>query len=150
MMRARRVLGAAIVALTFAGCGQAAWREADANLNAAAGAARADGFAPMAGPHNTFGDFTAAGETAWRTHLEAHQAYVLVAACTAGCAALDFTVYEPHGAALGTDTSAAPTPRLAFTAPEEGDYRVVFRFGRCGAARCRWVAQAYRRGGDSR
>jgi hypothetical protein len=134
---------AAALALTLAACGRAEWREADARLNEAASAARAAGFVPMAGPHNSFGAFTAADSTVWRTHLEAHQPYVLVAACTAGCGALDFSLREPHGGLVGADTTAAPTPRLAFTAPEEGDYRVTLRWGAGAAPSCRWVVQVY-------
>jgi len=140
----RRVLVPVLLLAAF-GCGRAEWREADANLNAAAQAARADGFVPMAGPHNTFGDFAGRGAVAWRVHLEAHQPYFLAAACTNGCDTLDFDIREPHGGNFAADTSAGPAPRLLFTAPEEGDYRVTFRYGTCGTDRCRWVAQLYDR-----
>lgn len=136
---------ALLALLLVAGCGRAEWREADARLTAAAEAARADGFVPLAGPHNTFGDFASRGEVAWRVHLEAHQPYFIAAACSPGCDTLDFTVAEPHGAELARDTSAGATPRLVLQAPEEGDYRVTFQYGRCAVERCRWVAQVYER-----
>ena len=127
-------------------CSRAGWREADAKMNQAAQAARAAGFEPMAGPHNTFGAFTSPGRTNWRVHLEAHSVYFLAAACT-GCDVLDFTINEPHGATIGEDTTQAPTPRLTFEAPEEGDYHVLFDYERCTAAPCHWVAQLYEKKG---
>jgi hypothetical protein len=127
------------------GCGSAQWREADARLNAAAQSARASGYAPLPGPHNTFGDFASAGTITWRTHLEAQRSYFIAAACSSGCDTLDFSLAEPQGRQLAADTTAGPTPRLMFTTPEEGDYHVTFRFGHCAVERCRWVAQVYAR-----
>lgn len=135
---------AAVIALALASaaCGREQWREADAHLNTAAQDARNAGFQPMSGPHNTFGDFTSRGEVPWRVHLEAHQDYFIAATCTAGCDTLDFTVAEPHGA-QAADTSSGGVARLMLQAPEEGDYRITFRYGMCAVAKCRWVAQVY-------
>ena len=124
-------------------CGRAQWRDADTKLNAAAETARAAGFQPLSGPHNTFGMFTAAGDSEWRVHLEAHQQYFLAAACTTGCDSIAFTVREPHGDLVGTDTSGGPIARLQLTTTEEGDYRVWFTHGGCTRQDCRWVAQVY-------
>ena len=131
------------LALAAAACGREQWREADAHLNTAAQDARAAGFQPMSGPHNTFGDFTSDGHVPWRVHLEAHQAYFIAAACTTGCDTLDFAITEPHGELLATDTSSGAVARLLLQAPEEGDYRITFRYGHCSVATCRWVAQVY-------
>lgn len=136
---------AALLLLAAVACGRAQWREADEHLNAAAQDARSAGFEPMAGAHNTFGDFSSHGEVPWRVHLEAHQSYFIAAACTSGCDTLDFTVAEPHGAQLAADTSSGPVARLTLDAPEEGDYRFTFRYGHCAVAKCRWVAQVYAR-----
>lgn len=141
----RRVALGVLLAAAVAGCGREAWRDADARLLTAAGAARASGYEPLVGPHNTFGEFASSGEVAWRVHLEAHQSYFFAAACTAGCDALDFSVAEPHGAVITHDTTTGPTPRLLLEAPEEGDYRITFRYGRCSLDRCYWVAQVYSR-----
>ena len=137
--RATLVLGAALLAA----CGRAGWRDADTRLNEAAAAARAAGFMPLAGPHNTFGAFTAPDSATWRVHLEAHQPYVIVAACTPGCDSLGFALLEPHGSEVGRDTTAGPAGRLAITPGEEGDYRLVLSLGACAASPCRWVAQVY-------
>ena len=125
-------------------CGRAQWREADANLNAAAAAARADGFEPMNGQHNTFGAFTDSGSTTWRVHLTPRQPYFIAAACTAGCDALDFTIANSNATESFADTSAGPTPRLVFT-PGEGNLRVTISHGPCHGGRCRWIAQIYTR-----
>ena len=132
-----------LLALAAAACGREQWREADAHLNTASQDARDSGFAPMSGPHNTFGDFTSHGEVPWRVHLEAHQPYFIAAVCTSGCDTLDFTVTEPHGSPLAADTGSGGVARLLLQAPEEGDYRVTFRYGKCAVAKCRWVAQVY-------
>jgi hypothetical protein len=141
-----RCLGALFV-LLVAACGHAEWREADARLDEAAQAAKADGFTPMSGPHNTFGTFTDSGTVAWRIHLEAHQPYFIAAACTAGCESVRFSVKEPHGETVASDTATGPTPRLVFTAPEEGDYQVMIKHGRCTGEQCRFVAQVYQKKG---
>jgi len=126
------------------GCGGAAWRDAYSRLAQSDSAARAAGYRPMSGPHNTFGIFNRAGSEHWRVHLEAHQPYFIAAACTSGCDSLGFDIAEPHGALLARDTTAGPTPRYEITAPEEGDYTVTVSWGRCRSdARCRWVAQVY-------
>ncbi len=130
-------------------CGREQWREADARLNTAAQAAREQGYAPLSGPHNTFGDFASAGSVTWRTHLDAGRRYFIAAACTTGCDTLDFTLDEPAGRRIAADTTQGPTPRPMFVSPEEGDYHVNFRFGRCLAEHCRWVAQVYQRTNDS-
>ena len=126
-----------------ASCGRAAWREADQRLNDAAQAARAAGFKPLAGPNNTFGIFTAGGESEWRVHLEAHEPYFIGAACTSGCDSIAFVVREPHGTVIGADTSSGPIGRLALTAPEEGEFRILVAHGGCAAPQCRWIAQVY-------
>ena len=136
-------------ALLAIGCGRTQWREADEHLNAAAQAAKAQGYIPLSGPHNTFGDFASAGAVTWRTHLDAGRRYFIAAACTAGCDTLDFTLDEPAGRRIAADTTQGPTPRLMFVSPEEGDYHVNFRFGHCLAEHCRWVAQVYQRTNDS-
>jgi len=135
------------LALAALGCGRAEWRAADAALNAAAEEARSQGYQPLAGPYNTFGDFAARGEVGWRVHLEAHQRYFIAAACTPGCDTLDFAVHEPHGSEVARDTSAGASPRLELEAPEEGDFHITFSYGACGdaAQRCRWIAQIYQR-----
>lgn len=133
----------AVLCVLVGACGRAQWREADAKLYDAALAARGAGFSPLSGRHNTFGTFTAGGMTRWRVHLEAHQPYFIAAACTAGCDSLDFAVSEPHGHAVGADTTSGPTPRLELIAPEEGDYAITFRYTRCTAPQCRWAAQLY-------
>jgi hypothetical protein len=135
-------MGLCVCALLVS-CGRTQWREADARLFAATQAARTQGYVPLSGPHNTFGDFASAGSVAWRTHLDEHTTYFVAAACTEGCDTLDFVIAEPQGHELSADTSAGPAPRLMFTTPEEGDYRVTFRFGHCRTERCRWVAQVY-------
>ena len=148
-MKAR--FGALLLCIVLAGCGGAAWRDAYTRLAQSDSAARAAGYRPLSGPHNTFGIFDRAGSERWRVHLEAHQPYFIAAACTSGCDSLEFEVAEPHGASLAKDTTAGPTPRLELTAPEEGDYAVTFSWGRCAtAARCRWVAQVYARPGADR
>jgi hypothetical protein len=135
-------------ALGLAGCGGTAWRDAYTRLAQSDSAARAAGFRPLSGPHNTFGLFNRAGSERWRVHLEAHQSYFLAAACTSGCDSLDFEIAEPHGALIARDTTAGPTPRLELAAPEEGDYQVTFTWGACHSpARCRWVAQVYAKNG---
>ena len=132
------------VCASLASCGRAQWREADANLNAAAAAARADGFEPMNGQHNTFGAFTDSGSTTWRVHLTPRQPYFVAAACTAGCDALDFTIVDSDATEAFADTSAGAAPRLLFT-PAQGNLRITFRHDRCIGGRCRWIAQVYAR-----
>lgn len=143
--------GALMLSAVLAGCGGAAWRDAYTRLARSDSAARAAGYRPLSGPHNTFGLFNRAGGERWRVHLEAHQPYFIAAACTSGCDSLEFEVAEPHGALLARDTTAGPTPRLEITAPEAGDYAVTFSWGRCRSdARCRWVAQVYAKPGTDR
>ena len=134
---------ATVLLVLSAGCGRAEWREADARLNETAEAARAGGYAPMSGPHNTFGAFRDSGTVTWRVHLEAHQPYFIAAACTGGCADFHFSVREPHGEIVATDTASGVSPRLQFTPPEEGDFQVLVHHGRCNAEQCRFVAQVY-------
>ena len=134
-----------LLLLLTAGCGHAEWREADTRLASAAQAARDLGFVPMSGPNNTFGDFASHGEVAWRVSLDPGRSYFLAAACTTGCATLDFSIADPRGGELARDSSAGTAPRLVFTPPVEGDYRVTFRYGACSAERCRWIAQLYDR-----
>jgi hypothetical protein len=125
-------------------CGREQWREADMKLNESAQAARDSGFAPMAGPHNTFGTFQDSGSATWRVHLEAHQPYFIAAGCTEGCSDLHFAIREPHGETVATDSAAARSaPRLVFTAAEEGDYQIAIQHGRCAVSECRYVAQIY-------
>lgn len=136
----------ALALLSFAAaCGRAEWREADTRLASAAQAAREQGFVPLSGPHNTFGDFASHGEVAWRVSLDSGRSYFLAAACTTGCDTLDFSIADPRGGELARDSSAGNAPRLVFTPPVEGDYRVTFRYGACTAERCRWIAQLYDR-----
>jgi hypothetical protein len=134
----------AVVCMAWlAGCGRAEWREADARLNEAAQAARADGFSPMSGPHNTFGTFKDSGTVKWRVHLEAHESYFIAAGCTTACESLHFDIREPHGEMVATDTATGPSPRVAFTPPEEGDFQILIHHGRCTGDECRFVAQVY-------
>jgi len=138
------VLGAATVLALLASCGRAEWHEADARLNLAATAAREEGYAPMRGPHNTFGTFSDAGSATWRVHLEPHQSYFLAAACAASCDSLNFSIVDSNHDEAFADTSAGPAPRLVFT-PVEGNLRVTFSHGPCHSGRCRWIAQVYQR-----
>jgi hypothetical protein len=139
----RQVARWALLLCLSTSCGRAQWRDADARLNEAVKDARAAGYQPLAGPHNTFGAFTAAGESEWRVQLEAHASYFLAAACTAGCDSLAFVVRDPHGAMIGADTSGGPIGRLQLTTAAAGDFSIRFAHGRCAEAGCRWVAQLY-------
>jgi hypothetical protein len=114
-------------------------------MSEAAREARAAGFRPMAGPHNTFGVFTAPGHQTWRVRLDGARSVFVVAGCTAGCTSLDFAVADSTGAALATDTSAGAAPRLELVPPASGPYLVTFRYGPCSTRECRWVAQAHER-----
>ena len=129
--------------LLTAACGRAEWREADTRLGAAAQAARDQGFVPLSGPNNTFGDFASHGEVVWRVNLDAGRTYFLAASCTTGCDTLDFDITDQRGSEMARDTSSGSSPRLVFTPPADGDYRVTFHYGSCAAERCRWIAQVY-------
>lgn len=137
-------LGVLASALLLVGCGRAEWHQADERLNFAAQAAREDGFAPMRGPHNTFGTFTDSGSTTWRVHLEPRQEYFLAAACAASCDSLNFRLTDSNNDEAFADTSVGPAPRLVFT-PVEGNLRVTFTHGSCHSGRCRWIGQVYAR-----
>jgi hypothetical protein len=134
-----------MLAALLAGCGAAEWRDADARLTAAVAAARGQGYAPLAGPHNAFLAFNASGARVMTVQLRKGRPYLVAAACTAGCTTLDFDVTGPGNRTVGADTSAGTTPRLAFTAPVAGPYRISITWGTCRAASCRWVAQVYTR-----
>src|SRR5258708_24076883 len=119
MMKTNRI-AALLFCSSLSACGGAAWRDAYSRLAQTDSAARAAGYKPLSGPHNTFGVFNHAGSERWRVHLEAHQPYFIAAACTSGCDSLAFEVKEPHGAQIARDTAAGAAARLAPPAPAEG------------------------------
>lgn len=133
---------AALLAALAAGCGAGAWKEADARMQEAASAARAEGFRPMAGAHNTFGVFTAAGSQAWRVRLEARPAFI-AAGCTSGCTSLEFDVADSTGARAALTASGNAAPALLFAPHSPGAWVVTFRYGGCRTRECRWVAQVW-------
>ena len=133
----------ALLAGVTAACGTGQWREADARMNETAQAARAAGFRPMAGAHNTFGVFTAAGSTTWRVRLDAARQSFIAAGCTAGCTSLDMSVADSSGAPVASATSPAAAPALLLGARPSGLYLVTFRHGSCRMRECRWVAQVW-------
>lgn len=139
----------ALLAALAAGCGAGGWKEADARMNEAASAARADGFRPMAGPHNTFGVFTAAGSHSWRVRLDGTRPVFIAAGCTAGCTSLDFAVADSTGAQLAGTTSGNAAPITTIEPRAAGPYVITFRFGTCRLRECRWVAQLYQRRGET-
>jgi hypothetical protein len=141
----RRAAAALLAVALLAGCGAAQWKEADARLNAAAAAARAAGYRPMAGPHNTFGAFRRAGSEVWRVRLAGGRPAFIASGCTEGCTSLDFEVADSAGAVHAADTSQGTTPRLEIVPADSGVYLVTFRYGPCRTRGCRWVAQVYER-----
>lgn len=128
----------------LAACTGDTWRALDAQLQAASAETRRAGFAPPSGPYNDFGSFTDSLVRAWPVALDSGTAYVVGAVCSEHCTALDAAVAAPGGAALVADTTAAPAPFVAFTAPAAGRYTVRLS-GRCRGT-CWWVAQVYARG----
>lgn len=126
-----------LVALAAAAgaCSGGKWREADARLNAAAEPYRREGFAPLSGPYNTFGDFTGEFGQAWRLPLDSGVAYVIGVDCTAGC-----TRAQAH--IEGQD--AASWLRVA--APRTDTFTVHLSGSCASDARCWWVAQVYAKG----
>ena len=132
----------ALLAALAAGCGAGEWKEADARMNEAAATARAQGFHPMAGPHNTFGVFASAGSHTWRVRLEARPSFI-AAGCTSGCTSLEFTVADSTGAQVAGTTSGNAAPTLAFEPRQAGTMLIRFRYGSCRARECRWVAQVW-------
>lgn len=139
---------AALLAALAAGCGAGAWKEADARMNEAAAGARARGFRPMAGAHNTFGVFTSAGSQAWRVRLQARPAFI-AAGCTSGCTSLEFVVTDSSGTQIAGTRSGNAAPTLALEPRPAGTLLVTFRYGSCRTRECRWVAQAYERRGQT-
>lgn len=132
--------------LAPAACGGGQWREVDARLNDAAAPVRAQGFAPLSGPFNDFGAFTDSLRYGWEVALDSGQTYVIGAACTAECTALDAAVAAPSGERVAADSAAGPEPFVRLTAAARGTYTVALA-GRCRpAARCRWASQVYARG----
>lgn len=126
-------------------CGARDWKTADARLHEAVADARAAGYAPLAGPTNTFGTFRDASVTVWSVRLDAGRTVFLAGACTDGCDALDFVISGPRGDSLAADTSAGAIPRLEFTPPVTAPYEVQVRTGECAVDACRWLLQLYGR-----
>lgn len=129
----------------LAACGARDWKAADARLAAAVADARASGYAPLAGPSNTFGTFRDASVAVWAVQLEAGHDYFLAGACTEGCTQLDFALSGPSGVLLAEDTTAGTTPRLAFVPAVTGSFEVQIRTGACTTDGCRWILQLYGR-----
>lgn len=126
-----------------AACASAEWREVDQAMYRVAAPLRARSFAPLAGPHNTFGSFSEAGLTAWHVHLQPGARYAFVAACSRECVSLDMQVT----ASDGSTARGSGTGRAAVIEPDpgvSGAVRVEIRHGACRTGRCYWAAQLLR------
>lgn len=135
----KRIAMAAV--LLGAACGGADWREVDDRLAAASGPARAEGYAPLAGPFNDFGAFTDSGGKDWRVTLDTGR-YAVGAACTEGCT-LTLSISGPDGATLAADSAPADA-RVARIRVAAGGMHTVRISARCPAgSRCRWASQVY-------
>lgn len=129
-----------------AACGGAQWREADDRLNRAVAGARAEGFAPLAGPYNNYGTFELAFTQSWTITLDSGVSYLVGAACSDGCEGLDAAIRGHGGEIVARDTTDTPVPLVRLTPPASGTYTVDL-VGKCAAGtRCRWVVQVYGRG----
>ncbi len=142
-------LGLLVCLGSLPACSSGQWREADTRLEAVTAQVRRAGFQPLSGPYNTFGAFQDSLTSAWSVELDSATAYVVGAACTAGCDSVALGVLEP---AARVDSAGTGHPVLAFTTRRGGTYTIMLR-GHCAGgvgARCRWVAQVYERGASGR
>lgn len=121
------------------------WREVDERLMAASAGARAEGYAPLAGPFNDFGAFDASFTRDWRVSLDTGR-YAIGVACTGDCG-ISIQIAGPNGPVTPDSSADQAVTRLTVRA---GGVHTVRLAGQCAAgARCRWASQVYGAGPQS-
>lgn len=139
-LRVTLVLGAAVTAACGGG-----WREVDERLTAVSAGARAEGYAPLAGPFNDFGAFDASFVKDWRVTLDTGR-YAIGVACVGRCG-VSVQIAGPDGPVAADSAADQGVTRLTVRA---GGVHTVRIAGQCAAgARCRWASQVYGAGRQS-
>lgn len=99
-------------------------------------ARNAPGFNRVAGAPDHFVTLSDEGRADWHVQLRGGVFYRVVGTCGDGCSDLDLEVYDPRGRRLDSHAASDKWPELAFTASDDGDYRVRIIAFNCNAAGC--------------
>lgn len=71
--------------------------------------------------------------------------YVIQGACDQDCNDFDLRIFDPNGNQLAEDVAEDDWPRLTFTAPSTGQYRLLAMMPGCNTSPCYYGVQIYRK-----
>jgi len=83
-------------------------------------------------------------QESYQIQLQGGVSYVIQGACDQDCNDFDLRIFDPNGNQLDEDIATDDWPRLTFTAPNTGTYRLLAMMPGCNTSPCYWGAQIYR------